>query len=279
MFFRKNSPICGERHDSYIEGYNEEIKSKDIISFSYNNGDYSFSAKKENNKVQISCSGGGKSNQRDGSLFKIRVETDDIGILTSLQDIIDRNNETQGNGHCIHVDGLPGGLGDTLEVEYQSGEKIYKTSNQTRTVSKSSIESFYTIFHESVKKEGFDFTTAGSNEKLFDDAEEEYLQGTWSGKHFGEEVEVTFNHNKVTIKINGKITDNEVEYTIYEGYVRKNELKEEVEDAKSAYDYKPFSSMEGFKKKNDFTLTGYFYNNASSTCDLFNFNKEKSELN
>ena len=44
-----------------------------------------------------------------------------------------------------------------------------------------------------VKKYGYDFTSEGSNVKLFDDPDEEYVQGTWKGKHFGDDIEVTFN--------------------------------------------------------------------------------------
>lgn len=278
MFGFNSVPICGEKHDSWLEGYNENIESKEITSFIYTGRDYYVSAKKsDNNKIDIRCNGGGKYNPRDGSLFKIRYEASDDSIFKSLQEIIDKNNETKGNGHCVHVDGLPGGLGDNLEVEYSSGEKIYKISNQAQTVSDDSSKSFYDIFHEYVKKDGYDFNSKGSNVKLFDDADEEYVQGTWKGKHFGEEIEVTFNKDLVTIKVNDKITDENVPYTIYEGSIRKNKLKEGIEEAKSKNDYEEFNGVSCFAKKNYFTMSTYFLKESYSTCDIMNYDKEKPQ--
>ena len=267
-------PGCGGRHESQMEGYTEDIKSKDIVSFSYVGTDFSVLAKKDNGKVIISCNGGGKYNKRDGSLYGIRYETDDDSIFKSLQQVIDDNHETRGNGHCVHVDGLPGGIGDILNVEYASGEKIYKSSNQSQTVSFESSKKFNDIFHEFVLKDGYDYTTAGSNVKLFDDADIDYVQGTWKGTHFGDEIEVTFNNDHVTIKVNGKVTDDNVEFIIKDGSIRQNILKE-GKDGSSEYDYEEFVGANSFAKKNWFTMTAYFYETGYSTCDIHNFDKEK----
>lgn len=272
-----NGPICGGRHESQMEGYTEEIKSKNIKSFTYIGPDFSLNAKKENEKLLIFCSGGGKYNKRDGSLFSIKYETNDFNILNLLQEVIDKNNETRGNGHCVQVDGLPAGIGDLLNIEYESGEKIYKTSNQSLTVNPDSATKFYNIFHEFVLKDGYDFNTAGSNVKLFDDADEEYLQGTWKGTHFGDEIEVTFNKNKVTISIAGNITDENVEYTVFEGSVVRNILKDETKPPSSYHDYEFFEGISTFSKMNWFTITAYFIKESSSSCSLHNFDKEKPE--
>lgn len=269
--------VFGGRHEGQMEGYSEEIKSKNLIYFEYAGTDFMVFAKKEDGKIKIICSGGGKYNRRDGSLFKIIYETDDDSIFKSLQEVIDKNNETRGNGHNVYVDGLPAGIGDRLSTEYDSGEKIYKSSNQSMTVSSNTVESFYNIFHEFVKKDGYDFNTAGSNVKLFDDADEEYLQGTWKGTHFGDEVIATFDKDHVTITIDGKVTDDNVPYVIFEGSVKLNELKDGKEKAEKEYDYKEFNGVQSFSKKNWFTMTAYFYNNAYSSCELMNFDKEKPE--
>lgn len=275
---KKENVLCGERHENQIEGYSENIKSKNIIKFSYVGTDFTLSAINSNDKVTIGCSGGGKSNIRDGSLFGIKYDTNDTSIFKLLQEVIDNNNETKGNGHTTYVDGLPGGLGDTLNVEYDSGEKIYKSSNQNLIVSNESSQSFYNIFNKFVKKEGYDFNTKGSNVKLYDDADEEYLQGTWKGTHFGSEVVATFNKNHVTITIDGKITDDNVEYVIFEGKVKLNELKDGIDEAKSEHDYKEFKEVKCFIKKNYFTLSTYFYKNGSSSCELMNFKKDNPEV-
>ena len=221
--FEPNGPaMCGGRHESQIEECKEEIESKNITSFCYVGTDYVVSAIKENGKVTISARGGGKYNKRDGSYFIIRYETKDDSIFKSLQEIIDKNHETRGNGHCVTVDGLPAGIGDTLDVIYDSGEKIYKYSNQCTTVHPDSIKAFYDIFHAFVIKDGYDFNSAGSNVKLFDDANVEYLQGTWKGTHFGNQIEVTFKDKCVTIKVDDKIVEDNTEYIVVEGSVKKN---------------------------------------------------------
>ena len=266
--------MCGARHESQMDDCAEEIKSKDIVSFSYVGPDFVVSAKKEGKNLHVYASGGGKYNKRDGSYFIIKYDTEDMSLLTKLQEIIDKYGEVRGNGHCVHVDGLPPGIGDTLNVEYESGEKIYKYSNQFPTVRPETTKEFYDTFHEFVIKDGYDFTSAGSNVKLFDDADPEYLQGTWKGKHFGSEVEVTFTGNKVTIKVDGKVTDEDVEYTIFEGSVVKNKLAE-GKDGTSKGDYEKFEGVQSFCKKNYFTLSGYFTTESYSTCDLMNFDKEK----
>ena len=268
--------IDGGRHESKLKECSDFIKSKNIISFSYVGTDYVVSAKKENNKVEITAKGGGKYNLRDGSYFIIKYDTEDDSIFKLLQDVIDENNETRGNGHCTNVAGLPAGIGDTLNVEYDSGEKLYKYSNQCPTVTPDSVKKFYDIFHNFVKKDGYDFTSEGSNVQLFDDPDEEYVQGTWKGKHFGDDIEVTFNGNKVTISVNGKIVDEE-EYTIFEGVIVPNKLKDGIEKATSYHDYEFFKVVSHMTKKNWFTITAYFVENSYSTCDLMNFDKEKPE--
>ena len=100
------------------------------------------------------------------------------------------------------------------------------------------------------------------------------MQGTWKGKHFGDEIEVTFKDKLVTIKVNGTITEKNSEFIIIEGFVQKNKLKE-GKDGSSKYDYEDFEGVQCFAKKNWFTMTGYFHNNSYSTCDLMNFDKEK----
>lgn len=272
--YKETDYLCGGKHESYMEGYSEEIKSKDIESFSYVGGEFNVSAKKENSKVKIFATGGGKYNIRDGSYFIIKYETEDDSIFKKLQEIVEKYNISKENGHCVTIDGLPAGLGDIVNILYSSGEKIYKHSNQFITITEDAIKEIYETFHEFVKKSGYDFTSDGSNVKLFDDADKEFVQGTWTGKHFGDEIEVTFKEDKVTIKVNGKVTDSEEEYIIVEGFIQKNK-KKEGREGNTRYDYEDFNGVECFSKKNWFTMTGYYYNNGSSSCDLMNFKKEK----
>ena len=288
--------ICGGRHESHMEGYNEVIESKDIVSFSFcgggNNGmgmmmamannesikrfpGGSYYVKLEDNKVQVSARGGSNSGRRDGTYFIVKLENEDLSILKELQEVVDKYQISKDNGHCVHVDGLPPGIGDLIDIEYASGEKIYKENNQCPTVAPDAAFAIYDVFHKFVQKYGYDFNSSGSNVKLYDDADEEYVQGTWKGEHFGDKLEITFNGNHVTVTVDGKVTDDNVEYTIYEGSVVTNKLKEGKDKAESYYDYVPLNGLSTMKKKNWFTMTGYFMGDSYSTCDLHNFDKEK----
>ena len=270
-FFNVNA--CGCKHESTLEGYNDVINSKDIIKFEYSGNGYSLYAEKKDNLLFISANGGEKS-RRDGTYFVIRYECDDLSLLGELQTIIDSYNVSSSNGYCVHVDGLPGGLGDRVIIEYESGEKIYKCSNQSLTIRFEAANAFYDAFHKYVVKHDLDFTSEGSNVKLYDDADIEYLQGTWNGKHFGREISVTFDNNNLKISVDGKLVD-DCEYIICEGAVVKNKLKDEIKTPTSYSDYEYFNGVSIMRKKNYFTLTAYFLENSYSTCDLMNFSKEK----
>ena len=190
---------CGCKHESRIEGLSDDIKCSDIIKFSYRGTDYYVEATLNDNLVHIYASGGGKYNKRDGSYFIVRFDSDDLDFFGVLQGIVTRYGLFNNNGYCLYVDGLPGGIGDTIEINYSNGERIYKSSNQSVTISYDAINAIYDVFHDITVKNGLDFNIAGSNVKLFDDADEEYVQGTWKGKHFGSNVEVTFKDKKYTI--------------------------------------------------------------------------------
>ena len=104
-------------------------------------------------------------------------------------------------------------------------------------------------------------------QEIYDDATVDYLQGTWSGTHFNDNIKVVFNNNHVKIYVNDKITD-DVDYVIFNGNVRVNKLVKDIKVANSEYDYEMFNGVAAFKKKNDILLTAYFTKNDYSTCEL-----------
>ena len=266
--------MFGGKHESKMDGYSENISSKDIKYFDYAGRGFSLYAEKiDNNRIKVIASGG-NTQRRDGTYFRIVFECDDLSLLNELQKNIETYNIAANNGNCLYVDGLPAGIGDRISVSYESEEKIYKTSNQSPTISDEAAKALYNSFRDYVVKHGLDFTSAGSNVKLYDDADEEYLQGTWNSKHFGDEIAATFEKNHVIITVNGQVTD-DTEYTIFEGNVVKNALKEGVTKPSSHHDYEFFNGVSTFSKKNWFTMTGYFMQNGYSTSDFMNFDKEK----
>lgn len=257
---------CGGRHEFMLEGYKYSIESDDLVSFSFSDKNVSVSCKIEDGKLSISSSGGNTS-RRDGTRFILRYSTDDLSILAKLNKIIKDYNMAQRNGYSCTVDGLPGGCGDSISAEYASGEKLYLYSNQLPTVQHEAAKLIYDTFHEEAIKNGLDFNSKGSNVRLYDDADEEFLQGTWKGKHFGSEIIAEFTGGHVKISVDGKLTD-DTDYIIYEGNIRTNRLAEGKTEAKSEHDYAEFEGCSCIRKKNKICLVAYFMKESYSTCDL-----------
>lgn len=253
--------ITGGKHEGRIEDCKEKIESTNILSFYYTCGDYcshtgygfSFTCKLEDNKLHIT-SNGGNYNKRDGSLFRLNYSTDDLDFLNRLNDLIVKYQLSLNNGSTTHVDGLPAGIGDNIHVEYDSGEKIYKYSNQEPTISNEARVAIYDIFHELAISNGYDFNSKKSNVILYDDATVEFLQGSWKGTHFGDTILVEFIDNNIKIFVNDKLSD-DTKYIICEGSIKEETNKE-------------FSGISSIRKKNEILLTAYFVGNSYSTCDL-----------
>lgn len=257
---------CGARHESHLEGYNEVIKSTNITSFSYSCAKYGVSCKLEDKQVQISSTGGNYQ-RRDGTLFKLNYLSDNLDFLNKVNDLISKYNLSKNNGYCVHVDGLPGGLDGTLNVEYDSGEKIYRYSNQSPIIMDEAEQAIYDLFHEEALNNNLDFNSEKSNVQLYDDATVEFLQGTWKGTHFGREILVEIKDKNIKIYVDGKKTD-DCTYIIYQGNIRQDKLKEENPKEINEYSYLEFNGLSCLRKKNKILLTAYFMKDGYSTCDL-----------
>ena len=158
-------------------------------------------------------------------------------------------------------------LSHTLSIKYKSGEKIWKYDNQSDIISKEAEEEIYELFKSNAIDNGFDFTTEGSNVELFNDADKDYVQGTWEGSHFGVKYKVVFEGTKIKIYKDDKLTD-EGWYKIIDGDIVNDKPKKGVTIAKDKNDYEEFSDISMFRKKNDFTMTMYFMKESYSTDDL-----------
>ena len=249
-----------------IPGYKDIIKSKDIKTFYYNNSKYILECKKENNNINIKAEGN-YSNERDGKYFKLDYNTKNINFLNEIQSIIDKYNISKKNGYVHEVAGLPSGLGDTISVVYESNEKIYKYSNQFYNLEEEAQDEIYNLFLKDAKENGYDFNSEKSNVKLYDDADENFLQGKWKGTHFGKEYIVEFDNDNIKIYEDEKLID-DTKYIIIDGSIVKNKLKEGITIPKNRYDYEEFNTISILKKKNDILLTAYFMKDSYSTCDL-----------
>lgn len=258
--------LPGAKNESYLKGYKENIKSKNITEFSYECAQFRVSFKLQNNKTQITSTGGDYS-ARNGSAFSLNYIAKNNDIIKELQKIIEKYELYKNNGYVCKVNGLPAGLGDTINVIYDSGEKIYKHSNQTKVVNDKATTAIYDVFHKKAIQNGYDFTTEKSNVVVYDDATDEYLQGTWKGKHFGDEILVTIKEKNIKIYINNELTD-DTEYIIINGNIRSNKLKKEVTNPKDENDYEEFNGISSIRKKNDIMLTAYFTKESYSTAEL-----------
>ena len=266
--------ICGGKVEQRMEGYDEVINSSNITSFSYVCGDYcnhnnfgfSLYCKIEDNKLCVTSCGGNYRN-RDGTYFRLKYYLDDFSFLKRLNDLIVKKELSRNNGYTYYGYGLPAGLGDTLNVEYDSGEKLYKSSNQGPIISDDARSAIYDLFHELAIENGLDFNSEKSTERLYDDADVDFLQGAWEGTHFGSKVRVEFTGNNIKIYIDGKLTD-DTEFNIFEGNIRENKLVEENPEKITEHSYKDFEGISCIRKKNEILLTAYFMKNSYSTCDL-----------
>ena len=252
--------------DGRIPGYEEVIKSKEIVKFEYYNGEFSVSCELKDNVLNVKSKGGNRS-QRDGTYFILDYNAKDNTLLDKLQSIIDKYNLSKNNGYTHEVAGLPEGCGDRISVRYKSGENIWKSNNQAPTMSEEATKEIYNAFHECAKDNNLDFNSKGSNVLLYDDADIDYLQGTWIGKHFGKEYKVVFENNHVKIYEENKLTD-DTNYIIIEGDVITDKVKDGITEPKDRFDYEEFKTISIMKKKNDFTIVAYFMKESYSTCDL-----------
>ncbi len=261
----------GARREYTMDGYSEDIASEDVVLFAYDAPDFRVRCEKNaDGSVSVQSSGGDVA-ARDGSGFRLDYTAADDGFLEKLQQLVAAHDLTADNGRVVNVGGLPEGYGDTLSVTYASGERIYKSSNESRTVSDEAAVAIYEAFRDMAVKNGFDFTTEGSNAPLYDDADEAFLQGTWKGTHFGSEYVAVFTGNRVQIYCDGELTD-DTEYVVVRGSIRPNRLKEGVRAPEDEHDYEEFHDMSSMRKKNDIFLVGYFTKDAYSTVDLLRQN-------
>lgn len=252
--------------DRYLKGYNEKINSKDIIFFEYSSSDLYVLCEKKDDSLHI-ISKGENFSEKDNSYFKLDYTVDDISYLNILQKIVEDYNISKDNGHEHEVSGLPAGLGDYISVNYESNEKIWKYSNQHKTIKEDAIKAIYDAFHDFALKNNYDFTTDKSNVVIYDDATIEYLQGTWEGKHFGKKYKVIFKDNNVKIYEDDKLTDDTF-YKVIKGKIVVDKLKDGISEGKDKNDYEEFSVISTFSKKNDFSLVAYFMKESYSTCEL-----------
>lgn len=261
-------PVDGGRNEYYESGYSEDIKSTDITAFSlrvdagyeYEYG-YTLKCEKERDDSLHVEAEGGNPYERDGSAFSLDYYTNDLTLLSELQKIVEKYELSKDNGHVGHTAGLPECGGQTLSVDYVSGEGIYRSENSGPILDREASDAIYDAFLASAQEEGLDFTTEGSNQLIYDDATEEFLQGTWKGDHFGHDCVVEFSGNHVVITIDGSVTD-DCGYVITDGrIVPDNDEK-----------YPKFSGMSTMTKAYS-GLTAHFYENgASSSTNLIKEN-------
>jgi len=269
------SELPGGLNESKLPGYSETIKSTEIISFDYSGhldhdqtSFYVSAHLTDTNSVHI-ISSGGNHRERDNSAFYLEYDIRDDTFFPALLNIINKNKMSSDNGHTIHVNGLPEGYGDELHVKFASGEAILKSSNQTKTISQEAIQEIYNLFRTTAIKSSYDFTTDKSTRPIYDDADEQFLQGTWTGRHFGKDCTVIFTGSHVLIYYNHQLTD-DTGYVIINGSIQPDKLRSKPIGKRKEDSYEHFRGIPFLRKKNSFTLTGYMTNNNSySTVDLY----------
>ena len=268
----QNIPVCGGRTEEQLPGYRDEIQSQEITAFRFDGASFHVSCVLQADGKLHVTSRGGDVYARNNSAFKLDYVTQDDGFLSALNDMILHHHMALHNGHTVYVAGLPEGYGDTLSVTYASGEKIFKSSNQTPTVSDAASQGIYNIFRSLAQRSGYDFTTDKSTTQLYDDADVAFLQGKWKGEHFGREVMAVFTGRHVQIWRDGELTD-DTDYVIVNGRVKPDKLREKPLGDSPESAYEDFVGVTSIQKSNSFTLSVYVYRNKSSS----NFNMLRVE--
>lgn len=75
-------------------------------------------------------------------------------FMDVLQKIVKNHNLVQNNGHVYKVSGLPDQFGALLEVEYESGERIYASDNQDNFLTIAAIEALDELFRMQLEESG-----------------------------------------------------------------------------------------------------------------------------
>lgn len=245
-------PVCGGRTEEYIKGLHDDIEITEILSFSFERqGDYTFKVSEEDGMYHVESSGMSRFG-RDGTEFVLDYMTDGK-LVEKLREICIKYELSKDNGHTIHVAGLPPCGGETIDVRFKSGDRIYRSSNQGSMVPKDAFHEIFDAFRSDAKKHNFDFTTDKSMIN-YDDADYTYLQGTWTGTHFGKHVYVEFIGENVTIMIDGKTTD-KCKWQVVDGRVIPDNGEK----------YPKFNGMSCMTKYMANGLTAHFYENKSSS--------------
>ena len=287
--YSHTSELPGGRNEYQSEGMSDTILSTDVTAFEFQSPEFrgmasSGLAAGSRHAFHVSAvrlasgalritSRGGNTRHRDGSAFRLDYEAQDLGFMAELSSIVRRHRLSLDNGHVLRINGLPPGYGDTLSVTYASGERIYKSSNQTPTVPHEAANAIYEAFRRKAEQSGHGFSTEQSTEALYDDPTEDYLQGAWSGKHFGRVCRAVFTGRHVVITYDGEVID-DTDYVIAEGAVVPDRLRATPAGEGPRHRYESFKGgLSSFGKVNGFTLGAYFYNGrSSSSCQLL---KEK----
>ena len=231
------------------DGYNEEIKSKNIISFSYSNSDYKLSCELKDDGLHITING------------KIDYITNDKTILTELQNIVDKYKLYINNGYEKEVTGLPKGYGDTLSIIYDSDEKIWKYSNQIRLIDDKVVNEFYELFHKNALDNGYDFDKSDSTDE---EISKEYLKGIWEGKCSNNNYKIDLTNVYVKIYQNDVLTDSHI-YKVVNNVVVKFKIKSYKNKIDDYNNYESFRDIANFRKEGS---NFYAYFNDGSKCEL-----------
>lgn len=138
-----------------LEGYSEKIKSTNINYFFYKGSGFEVLSELSNKKLHILFKG--NYINADDSYILLDYYSSDLSLLSLLQEIIEKNSICLNNGYEYEVAGLPEGFGDEISVIYESGEKIWKYSNQTNTIKKDAIKEIYDAFRNYSIKNGYSY--------------------------------------------------------------------------------------------------------------------------
>ena len=78
----------------------------------------------------------------------------EVEFMDVLQKIVKNHNLAQNNGHVYKVSGLPDQFGALLQIEYESGERIYASNNQDNFLTIAVMEALDELFRMQLEESG-----------------------------------------------------------------------------------------------------------------------------
>ena len=140
--------LCGGRTE-YYEDLPKKILSAEITRFKYSaTGQFIVSAVMcEDDDIEIVFK---RCDQESREWARSEYKAHGSSFMKKLQEIIEKYDLAEDNGHYVNIAGLPPRYGGELSVLYKSGERIFRHNNQSEIISEAASNEILKAFTEAI---------------------------------------------------------------------------------------------------------------------------------